>query len=77
MEIIRTHLKYFPNLGNNLQVPVFSICNSLYFQNFTAKVHFFGDTQIFLHFNVNFKVGSQIRCLEYENVHVQSEIASS
>ena len=23
------------------------------------------------------KVGSQIRCLEYENVHVQSEIASS
>ena len=24
-----------------------------------------------------FKVGSQIRCLEYENVHVQSEIASS
>ena len=24
-----------------------------------------------------FKVGSQIRCLEYENVHVQSEIAST
>ena len=29
------------------------------------------------YFSKLFKVGSQIRCLEYENVHVQSEIASS